>query len=100
MSTSDIEIRTALARSVSFAADGFAVDLADGRTITIPLAWFPRLVHGSDAERANWRLIGHGEGIHWPDLDEDVSIESLLAGRSSQERPESLRAWLTARSRR
>lgn len=100
MSISDIEIRTALARSVSFAADGFAVNLADGRTITIPLAWFPRLAQATPAERANWRLIGHGEGIHWPDVDEDISVESLLAGRSSQERPESLRAWLAARSGR
>lgn len=62
-----------------------AVDLADGRTITVPVAWFPRLAHGSPAERANWRLIGRGHGIHWPDLDEDVSVGSLLTGRRSKE---------------
>jgi Protein of unknown function (DUF2442) len=73
------------------------VDLADARTITVPLAWFPRLAHGTPAERANWRLIGGGVGIHWPDLDEDISVESLLAGRRSGETQASLRRWLQAR---
>jgi hypothetical protein len=73
------------------------VDLADGRTITAPVAWFPRLANGSPAERANWRLIGRGDGIHWPDLDEDVSVEGLLAGRRSGESQESLRRWLQGR---
>ena len=77
--------------------EALVVDLADGRTITVPLAWFPRLAHGTRAERANWRLIGGGEGVHWPDLDEDVSVESLLAGRKSGETQESLRRWLGAR---
>ena len=61
-----------------------AVDLADGRTITVAVAWFPRLARGSDEERTNWRLIGRGHGIHWPDLDEDISVESLLTGRRSR----------------
>jgi hypothetical protein len=74
------------------------VDLADGRTITAPLVWFPRLKHGTAAERANWRLIGAGEGIHWPQLDEDISVESLLAGRPSGETQDSLRRWLDQRS--
>src|SRR5271165_4146144 len=59
------------------------VDLAGGRTIVVPSAWFPRLAHGTPSERATYRLIGGGEGIHWPDLDEDISVESLLAGRRS-----------------
>jgi hypothetical protein len=77
--------------------DALLVDLADGRTITVPLAWFPRLAHGTPAERANWRLVGGGEGIHWPELDEDISVESLLAGRRSGETQESLRRWLQTR---
>jgi Protein of unknown function (DUF2442) len=63
----------------------------------VPLAWFPRLAHGTSAERANWRLIGGGERIQWPDLDEDISVESLLAGCRSGETQESLRRWLGAR---
>ena len=77
--------------------EALVVDLADGRTITVPLAWFPRLVYGTPAERANWRLIGGGVGIHWPDLDEDISVESLLAGRGSGETQASLRRWLQTR---
>ena len=99
MTTSGIDLKEALAQSVSLTADALTVDLADGRTITVPLAWFPRLTHGTDAERGNWRLIGGGEGIHWPDLDEDIRVESLLAGRRSQETSESLDRWLKIRSR-
>ena len=97
MSTSGTELREALAQSVSVSDDALVAELADGRTITVPLAWFPRLAHGTPAERANWRLIAGGEGIHWPDLDEDVSVESLLAGRRSGETQESLRRWLQRR---
>jgi hypothetical protein len=77
--------------------EALIVDLTEGRTITVPLAWFPRLAHGTPAERLNWRLIGGGEGVHWPDLDEDISVDSLLAGRKSGETQESLRRWLGAR---
>jgi Protein of unknown function (DUF2442) len=99
MSTSGAELREALTLSVSVSVsdDALVAELADGRTITVPLAWFPRLAHGTSAERANWRLIAGGEGIHWPDLDEDVSVESLLAGRRSGETQESLRRWLQRR---
>lgn len=97
MNTSGTELREALAQGLTASDEALTVDLADGRTITVPLAWFPRLVHGSATERANWRLMGGGEGIHWPDLDEDISIESLLAGRRSGETPESLRRWLQTR---
>ena len=94
MSTSGTELRDVAAQDVRVTDDAVVVDLADGRTITVPLAWFPRLAHGTLAERTNWRLIGGGEGIHWPDLDEDISVESLLAGRTSGETQDSLQRWL------
>jgi hypothetical protein len=97
MSTSGTELSGALAQSVSVSDDALVVDLADGRTIAVPLAWFPRLAHGTPPERVNWRLIAAGEGIHWPDLDEDISVASLLAGRGSGETQESLRRWLQRR---
>jgi hypothetical protein len=97
MSTSGTELGEALAQSVGVSEDALVVDLADGRTITVPVAWFPRLARGTPTERANWRLIAGGEGIHWPDLDEDISAASLLAGRRSGETQESLRRWLQGR---
>jgi hypothetical protein len=93
MRISGTELREAFAQRVSANDDALAVDLADRRTITVPLAWFPRLAHGAATERANWRLIAGGEGIHWPDLDEDISVQGLLAGRKSGETQESLRRW-------
>ncbi len=92
-----VELRATIAQSVEVTEDTLIVDLEDGRTISVPLAWYPRLLHGSPAERANWRLIGQGEGIHWPDLDEDVSIQHLLLGKPSQESQGSLNRWLQAR---
>src|SRR4051812_46220550 len=97
MSISGIEIKEAVAQSVTLTDSALTVDLVDGRTITAPLSWFPRLLHGSERERANWRLIGGGEGLHWPLLDEDISVASLLAGRRSGETQESLRRWLESR---
>jgi hypothetical protein len=97
MNTSATEIRAAVARNVSVTDDSLIVDLDDGRTITVPLAWFPRLLNGSDDERKDFRLIGRGEGIHWPQLDEDISVEGLIAGRSSGESRRSLKRWLEAR---
>lgn len=97
MNTSGFEIREALVQNVRVIGDALIADLADGRTITLPLGWFPRLVHGTPGERSHWRVIGGGEGIHWPDLDEDISVESLLAGRGSRETQESLRGWLERR---
>jgi hypothetical protein len=88
------------AHKVIVTEDALTVDLADGRTIVAPLAWFPRLSHGTAAERSQSRLIAGGQGIHWPRLDEDISIESLLAGRRSHETAESLRRWLAERPRR
>ena len=78
--------------------DDLIVDLMDGRTISVPLAWFPRLVHGSANERSNWRLIAGGRGIHWTDLDEDISVENLLTGKPSGESQASFKKWLEARS--
>lgn len=75
------------------------VQLDDGRTLSIPLLWYPRLLHGTHQERQKYDLIGDGEGIHWPDLDEDISIESLLAGRRSAESDASLSRWLQRRRR-
>lgn len=98
MTSSAIDFRPAVVQTVAVTDEALTVDLADGRTLSVPLAWYPRLLHGSSAERANWRLIGRGEGVHWPDLDEDISVESLLAGRSSGESQNSLRRWLEGRS--
>lgn len=74
------------------------VGLADGRTISVPLAWYPRLLHGKTDERNNWQLVAHGEGIHWPDLDEGVSVENLLRGKRSAESASAFQRWLRARS--
>jgi len=88
----------AKAHNVGVTEDTLAVDLNDGRTISVPLAWFPRLLHGTPDERNNWRFVAGGEGIHWPDLDEDVSVEGLLAGRRSGESQNSFRRWLEKRA--
>ena len=74
-----------------------SVELIDRRTVSVPLLWYPRLAHATPAERANWRFIGCGEGIHWPDLDEDISIAGLLAGRRSGESQRSFARWLERR---
>jgi len=97
MSTSGAELKEPQAQSISVSDDALVAELVDGRTITVPLAWFPRLAHGTPAERTNWRLIAGGEGIRWPDLDEDISVVSMLAGRRSGETQESLRRWLQQR---
>lgn len=97
MSSSGTDLREAKAQKFTVTDDSLVADLADGRTITVPITWFPRLVQGTPAERANWRLIGCGTGIHWPDFDEDISVTSLLAGRRSGETQESLRRWLESR---
>jgi hypothetical protein len=69
-----------------------------GHTISVPLGWYPRLLHGTPGERNHWRLIGGGEGIHWPDLDEDISVENLLAGKPSGESQRSFKRWLQERT--
>ncbi len=67
-------------KNVHFTDDSLSVDLMDGRTISVPLAWYPRLLHASDKQRKNWKIGGGGFGIHWPDIDEDLSTEGLLRG--------------------
>ncbi|MBI4728765.1 MAG: DUF2442 domain-containing protein [Acidobacteria bacterium] len=88
----------ASAKTVSVTEDSLVVDLVDGRTVSVPLAWYPRLAHGTAQERADFRLIGRGEGIHWPLLDEDISVEGLLSGRPSTESQQSLERWLRERA--
>jgi Protein of unknown function (DUF2442)/Domain of unknown function (DUF4160) len=97
MSTLKAQVTEARAQNVKVTIDTLSVDLTDGRTIAVPLAWFPRLLHASAAERNNWRFIAKGEGIHWSDLDEDISVDGLLLGRQSGESNASLEKWLQSR---
>jgi len=97
MTTSPADLGQARAQSILVTRDALVVEFVDGRTLTVPLAWYPRLLHGTPAERAHWRLIGNGMGVHWPDLDEDISVEGLLAGRRSGETVASIKRWLEAR---
>ncbi len=99
MPTSTVEIEIPNAESVMVTKDALSVDLSDGRTISVPLAWFPRLQNASQEERKNWKLIGKGHGIHWQDIDEDISVQNLLAGRPSRESQASFKKWLASRSR-
>lgn len=78
--------------------DTLSVDLEDGRTIAVPIGWYPRLAYGTPEERANFEISGAGYGIHWPDLDEDIGVEGLLLGRRSMESPSSLARWLARRN--
>ena len=86
------------AQNVIVTNDTLTVVLNDGRSISVPLAWFPRLLHGTPDERSNWRLMGNAEGIHWSDLDEDVSVGNLVLGKASAEGEDSFRKWLTKRT--
>ena len=99
MSSSVLDLRTAKAQDVTVTEDLLIVALIDGRTISVPIAWYPRLLHGTSAERQNHRLIGQGLGVHWPQLDEDISVEGVLAGRPSYESRDSFEKWLDSRSR-
>jgi len=100
MTISEVELSVATAERVTITKDVLSVELSDGRTIVAPLEWFPRLLYASPQERANFRLVGKGRGIHWPKLDEDISVEGLLAGRRSGESQTSLKKWLEARATR
>jgi hypothetical protein len=96
MTTLVLEIEP-LATTVSVTDDDLTVDLADGRRIIVPLAWYPRLLNATQTERQNCQLLGDGYAIEWPDLDEHIGVEGLLAGRHSGESPQSLRRWLASR---
>ena len=99
MSILMIDVQSMRAQNLSVTKDSLSVDLIDGRTIVVPLGWYPRLLHATAAERNNWRLIGQGQGIHWPLLDEDISIENLLSGKASGESQTSLKRWLQSREK-
>lgn len=100
MRTSTVEAEVPTAESITVTEDTLSVDLSDGRSISVPLAWFPRLAHGTVKERKNWRIIGKGYGIHWEDLDEDISVENLLLGQPSGESQSSFQKWLSSRQPR
>jgi hypothetical protein len=90
-------IREAFAQHVWVSEELLVVELVDGRSLSVPITWYPRLAHGTPEERNNWRLIGRGEGIHWSELDEDIRVEALLVGLRSAESQASLDRWLAQR---
>lgn len=98
MSTLAVEMEVPNADRASVTEDTLTVELSDGRAISVPLTWFPRLVHATPEQRSSWRLIGKGQGIHWEAVDEDISVEGLLAGRPSGESQASLKKWLATRN--
>lgn len=97
MSTSSLATETVVAKHVRVTGNTLVVELADGRSVSVPLKWYPRLAEGRPSERRNWELIGPGIGIHWPQLDEDISIEGLLLGQRSSEGAASLQRWRASR---
>lgn len=97
MTTSAIDLTIPEAISVTVTDDTLSVELRDGRTISVPLEWYPRLVHATPEERNRWRLIAQGHGIHWDAIDEDISVEGLIAGRPSGESQASFKRWLSER---
>lgn len=97
MTTLAIDIQLAKAQDVIVTEDTLSVDLIDGRTVSVPLGWYPRLLYATSEEQNNWRFIGRGEGIHWPNLDEDISIENMILGRASGESQQSFKRWLEKR---
>ncbi len=97
MNSLAIEIQEPSAQNLTISEDSLTVDLVDGRTIIVPLSWYPRLWHGTREERNNIEIIGNGTLLHWPDLDEDLSVSGILAGRRSGESQQSLKKWLEKR---
>ena len=97
MSSLGVDIHQARAQSLSVSQEALTVDLVDGRTVIVPLVWYPRLWHGSKEERNNFEIFGDGAYIHWPDLDEDLTVAGLLEGKRSGESPTSLKKWLASR---
>ncbi len=100
MSSLAVEVQEPRGKLVKVNDEGLTVDLVDGRTIVAPLAWFPRLWHGTTQERNHFEIFGDGAYIHWPDLDEDLTVAGLLAGQRSGESPQSLKKWLDSRKTR
>src|SRR5712691_934540 len=99
MTTSTVPTETATAKNVRVTDRSLVVELRDGRVVSVPLGWYPRLAEGSPSERRRWELLGPGIGIHWPDLDEDISVDGLLQGLPSGESPDSLKQWRASRKR-
>lgn len=97
MSISTVEPEAAAAIHINVTDEALTAELADGRRISVPLVWYPRLLHATASERNNWKLHAASQHIHWEDLDEDISVEGLLAGGPSRESPASLKRWLEAR---
>ena len=95
--TSSALLTLARVLSVAVTDDTLSVDLDDGRTVSVPIGWYPRLAHGTDSERANFEISGGGYGVHWRDLDEDIGVEGLLLGKRSSESPSSFERWLQRR---
>ena len=98
MSTSANEIIRPCATNVDISENTINIELYDGRSLSVPLSWYPRLEHASPEERNTWELIGSGLGIHWPEIDEDVSIEAVISGKPSNESQDSLNKWLNSRN--
>ena len=98
MNSSATELREARAQSLEVLGDTLVVNFVDGRTMTVPIIWYPRLWYGTAEEREHFELLDEGRYIHWPDLDEDLSVEGLVAGRHSGESADSLKKWLASRS--
>lgn len=97
MSSFLTEVETANAVSVRLSDDLLTVELDDGRIVSVPMSWYPRLYHATKDERLDYRLISNGSGIHWERIDEDISIKGILAGHRSQESQSSLDKWLKSR---
>ena len=95
-----VEVTLARVLSVLVTDDTLSVDLEDGRTVSVPIGWYPRLASGTDSERNNFEISGAGYGVHWPDLDEDIGVEGLLLGKRSSESPNSFERWLNRRKER
>ena len=100
MSSSATDKQSVLAVGLSVSDDTLSVELSDGRSVAAPLAWYPRLAHGTPTERDTWTFIGGGRGIHWPELDEDISVTNLLAGQPSGESQKSFQKWLNERNQK
>ena len=99
MTSLAVNLRLSHIVSVNVTDDTLTLELDDGRTVSAPTAWYPRLLYASEKERKNWRLIGKGSGVHWEALDEDISIEGILLGKPSGESQSSLKKWLNARKK-
>ena len=100
MTTLTLELNVPELEKATVSDDSLSVALTDGRKISVPLAWYPRLFHASKKERQHFRIIGNGEGIHWFDIDEDISVENILSGKISAESSQSFERWLKSRKNR